>query len=277
MKKTLFQCLLAAILLLTLDSCMSNKKIIYLQGADVEYILPKAVEQAFELKIEPDDQLAISVASKDRELIEPFNNNTLIGGGNNGNYSSSTTNTTSGVSYFHVDAQGYIAFPVFGQLKVGGKTTNEVSVMVQKLLREGDASHAPFIKDAVVNTKIMSFKVTVLGDVKNSGQQTYQGERLTLLEAIGRAGDLNASGRREPVLVIREENGQRVTYNVDLRDQASVFQSPAYYLQQNDVIYVQPNKSQRIKTSTGYTWLSASSTLVGIIVSIVSLIVAINK
>ena len=75
---------------------MSNKKIIYLQGADLEYLLPKAVEQAFELKIEPDDQLAISVASKDRELIEPFNNNTLIGGGNNGNYSSSTTNTTSG-------------------------------------------------------------------------------------------------------------------------------------------------------------------------------------
>jgi len=277
MRKGFIQLIFALAVAMVLTGCMSNKKIIYMQGADIEYILPKAVEQAFELHIEPDDQLAISVASMDRELIEPFNNNTLIGGGNSGTYSSSTTNTTSGVSYFHVDKQGYISFPIFGQLKVGGKTTNEVSTMVQKLLREGDASHAPFIKDAVVNTKIMSFKVTVLGDVRNSGQQTYQGERLTLLEAIGRAGDLNASGRRAPVLVIREENGQRVTYNVDLRDQESVFQSPAYYLQQNDVIYVQPNKSQRIKTSTGYTWLSASSTLVGIIVSIVSLVVAINK
>ena len=134
-----------------------------------------------------------------------------------------------------------------------------------------------YISDAVVNTKIMSFKVTVMGDVKNPGTQTYQGERLTILEALGKAGDLNNSARRDHILVVREEGGKRVAYELNLLDQQSVFDSPAYYLQQNDVIYVQPNKSQRVKGSTSYTWLTVGSTVVGMIVSVVSLIVALKK
>lgn len=256
---------------------MSDKSIVYLQGADQEYAFPREIAQAFELKIQPDDQLAISVTSQDRELIEPFNNNTLIGGGASSNYGTNTVNTTSGVSYFRVDMNGEISFPVFGQLKVVGKSTTEVSELVQKLLREGDATHSAFIRDAIVNTKIMSFKVTILGDVRTPGTQTFTGERLTVLEAIGRAGDLNSSAKRDHVQVIREESGNRVVYDIDLRDQASVFQSPAYYLQQNDVVYVKPNKSVRVKGSTSYTLLSVSSTLVSMVVSIVSLIIAINK
>ena len=143
--------------------------------------------------------------------------------------------------------------------------------MLQERFRSQD------ILDAVVNTKIMSFKVTVIGDVLTPGTQTYQGERLTVLEALGRAGDLNNSAHRDHVLVIREEDGRRMAYELDLRDHDSVFQSPAYYLQQNDVVYVQPNKSQRVKGSTGYTWLTGGSTLVGMVVSVVSLIVALKR
>ena len=183
-----------------------------------------------------------------------------------------TINVSSGVSYFQVDKNGNIEFPIFGTLHVGGLTTREISTMVQeKLVNEN------YIPDAVVNTKIMSFKVTVLGDVKNPGTQTYQGERLTILEAIGKAGDLNNSAHRDQVLVAREENGKRVVYEVDLRDEQSVFLSSAYYMQQNDVVYVQPNKSERVKGSTGYTWLSVGSTLVSIVVSVVSLLVALSK
>ena len=262
---------------LAFTSCMSDKEIVYLQGADQVYAMPKEIQQAFELKIQPDDQLAISVSSQDRELIEPFNNNTLIGSGSTTGYSSNTANVQSGVSYFRVDHQGEIQFPIFGTLKVAGLTTREVSEMVQKLLREGDAQHDSFIRDAIVNTKIMSFKVTILGDVRTPGTQTFTGERLTVLEAIGRSGDLNSSGKRDHVQVVREEDGKRVVYDIDLRDQASVFQSPAYYLQQNDVVYVRPNKSVRVKGSTSYTLLSVSSTLVSMVVSIVSLIIAINK
>lgn len=271
---SLFFCLLTAI---AATSCMSDKEIVYLQGADQVYAMPKEIVQAFELKIQPDDQLAISVASKDRELIEPFNNNTLIGGGNTSNYGSNTTNVQSGVSYFRVDRQGEIQFPIFGPLKVAGRTTREVSEMVQKLLREGDGQQGAFIRDAIVNTKIMSFKVTILGDVRAPGTQTFTGERLTVLEAIGRAGDLNNSAKRDHVQVVREEDGKRVVYDIDLRDQASIFESDAYYLQQNDVVYVKPNKSVRVKGSTSYTLLSVSSTLVSMVVSIVSLIIAINR
>ena len=253
-------------------SCISNKKMIYLQGATQQYALPQEIMDYTELQVQPDDQLAISVASKDVELLARFNNNTLIGGGNNSQTGTNTVNVSSGVSYFRVNKDGNIEFPIFGTIHVGGMTTGEISAMIQKrMIDEG------YINDAVVNTKIMSFKVTVMGDVKNPGTQTYQGERRTILEALGKAGDLTNSAYRNNVLVIREENGQRKAYEVNLLDNQAVFNSPAYYLQQNDVIYVQPNKSQRVKGSTSYTWLSVGSTVVGMVVSIVSLIVALKR
>ena len=259
-------------LMAILSSCVSDKKMIYLQGASDAFAVPKELEANFELKVEPDDQLAISVTSKDPELVQRFNNNTLIGGGNNPLIGTNTVNVQSGVSYFQVDQDGNIEFPIFGTVKVGGMTTREVSSLIQKRIKDEG-----YINDAVVNTKIMSFKVTVMGDVKTPGTQTYQGERLTILEALGKAGDLNNSARRDHILVVREENGKRVTYEVNLLDQKDVFNSPAYYLQQNDVVYVRPNKSQRVKGSTSYTWLTVGSTVVGMVVSVVSLIVALKR
>lgn len=267
--KLLLSCALCSCIM---TSCVSNKKMIYLQGATTAYALPREINDYIELRTQPDDQLAISVASKDAELIARFNNNTLIGGGNNSSAGTNTINVSSGVSYFRVDKEGNIEFPIFGRIHVGGMTTGEISAMIQKrMIEEG------YINDAVVNTKIMSFKVTVIGDVRNPGTQTYQGERLTILEALGKAGDLTNSAYRDNVLVIREENGQRRAYEINLLDNQAVFNSPAYYLQQNDVVYVQPNKSQRVKGSTSYTWLSVGSTVVGMIVSVVSLVVALTR
>ncbi|MBR6140198.1 MAG: polysaccharide biosynthesis/export family protein [Bacteroidaceae bacterium] len=261
-----------ALCLVLMTSCISNRKMIYLQGATKAYALPQDIQDVFELQVQPDDQLAISVASKDVELITRFNNNTLIGGGNNSQTGTNTINVSSGVAYFQVNKEGNIEFPIFGTVHVGGMTTGAISAMIQKrMIDEG------YINDAVVNTKIMSFKVTVMGDVKNPGTQTYQGERLTILEALGKAGDLNNSAYRNNVLVVREENNVRKVYEVNLLDNQRVFNSPAYYLQQNDVIYVQPNKSQRVKGSTSYTWLTVGSTVVGMVVSIVSLVVALKK
>lgn len=271
--KVLFRNILYGVCFLTIfSSCVSDKKMIYLQGASEAYAVPKEIEANFELKVEPDDQLAISIASKDQELLQRFNNNTLIGGGNNPMVGTNTVNVQSGVAYFQVDKEGNIEFPVFGTINVGGLTTREISSNIQKRFKDEGYGN-----DAVVNTKIMSFKVTVMGDVMNPGTQTYQGERLTILEALGKAGDLNNSARRDHILVVREEGGKRVTYELNLLDQQSVFNSPAYYLQQNDVVYVQPNKSQRVKGSTSYTWLTVGSTVVGMVVSVVSLIVALKK
>ncbi|MEG1728496.1 MAG: polysaccharide biosynthesis/export family protein [Bacteroidaceae bacterium] len=264
--------LLLGITLLSFSSCVSNKEMTYIQGVDAIYATPKEIQKDYGLVIQPDDQLAISVNSKDVELLKPFNNLTLIGGGSTGMGGGNTINTTSGISYFYVDKNGVIDFPIFGKMKVGGKTVNEVSDQIQKqMMNEGH------IKDVTVSTKIMSFKVTVLGDVRNPGTQSYTGERLTLLEALGRAGDLNSSAIRTKVLVIREENSKRVSYKVDLTIPESVFKSPAYYMQQNDLVYVESNKSVKVKGSTSYTYLSVSGTLVGIAASITSLIIALSK
>lgn len=272
MKRTTFYLSVCALCMGMMTSCISDKDMIYLQGATQSYALPQEINNYFELRVQTDDQLAISVTSKDVELLQRFNNNTLIGGGNNSQTGTNTINVSSGVSYFRVDQKGNIEFPIFGTIHVGGMTTGDISALIQKrMVDEG------YINDAVVNTKIMSFKVTVMGDVKNPGTQTYQGERLTILEALGKAGDLTNSAHRNNVLVIREENGKRTAYEVNLLDNQAVFNSKVYYLQQNDVIYVQPNKSQRVKGSTSYTWLSVGSTVVGIVVSIVSLIVALKK
>ncbi len=271
---SLFLLPFVALMILSLSSCMSTRKIVYMQGADTVYAVPQAIVQAFELEIQPDDELAISVATKNGELVAPFNNNTLIGSGTgeSRNVGSNTSNTTSRMAYFLVDKEGNIEFPVFGTLNTKGKTCKQFARELQdRFVSEG------YIKDAIVNVKVMSFKVTVLGDVKTPGTQTFSGERLTLLEALGKAGDMNSSAQRESVLVVREENGKRVTYSIDIRDTEQLFNSPAYYLQQNDVVYVQPNKSVRVKGSTGYTLFQIGSTAVSMIVSIVSLIIAITN
>ena len=262
--------IIVALLCMATTSCVSNKNMTYLQGADHLYATPQEIIHDYNLRVQSDDQLAISVSSKDAALIAPFNTQTLIGGAANANYSN-TVNTQSGVSYFYVDKEGYIDFPIFGKIMVRGLTVNEVSEKIRRLMADG------YIADAIVTTRIMSFKVTVLGDVKNPGVQSFTGQRLTLLEALGRAGDLNNSAIRTSILVVREEDGERVSYVIDLTDPESVFRSPAYYMQQNDLVYVESNKSVKVKGSTSYTYLSVSSSLIGMLTSIVSLIVAISK
>lgn len=265
----------SAVVALSTTSCLSEKKITYLHGVDTLYAVPQQIQQAFELEIQPDDELAVAVTSKDMELIQRFNNNTLIGsgtGGSTNSNSAASANTTSRVAYFLVDKNGNIEFPIFGTINTSGKTCKQLAKELQeRFINEN------YINDAVVNVKVMSFKVTVLGDVNRPGTQTFQGERLTLLEALGKAGDLNNTAHRDHVLVVREIGESRVAYEVDLRDPKAVFDSPAYYLQQNDIVYVKPNKSVRVKGSTGYTLLSVGATVVSMLVSVVSLIIALKK
>ena len=234
------------------------------QGAQL-YKNPTNINKDYKLIIQPDDQLAIYVSSSDKELIQPFNNLTLIGQGETALRNGTNLDKTS---YFVVGKDGYVDFPIFGKLKAAGKTVNEFSEDIQnRMIAE------KMITDAKVTTKIMSFKVTVLGDVKTPGTKTCSGERLTLLEVLGMAGDLNNSAIRKNLLVVREE----VTYTVDLTDPESVFNSPAYYMRQNDVVYVQSNRSVKIKGSSGYLYWSLLGSGVGLVTSITSLVFAITK
>lgn len=256
-------------ILLTCASCVSQKKMIYLQGADYLQDNPQQIKENFELKIQSDDQLAISISSKDRELIEPFNNNTLIGSGSGMN---SQYNSQAGVSYFQVDKDGNIEFPIFGTLKASGLTRTELAKELENRLISQN-----YIKDPLVSIKIMSFKVTVLGEVKAPGVQNVTGERLTLLEALGMAGDLLPSARRENIMVIREEDGKRKSYMVDLTSSYDVLNSPCYYLQQNDVVYVEPNSAIRVKGSGTMSTVTSTVGMISMLASLVSIIIALSR
>ncbi len=253
-------------ILLTCASCVSQKKMIYLQGADYLQDNPQQIKENFELKIQSDDQLAISISSKDRELIEPFNNSTLIGSG------SSQYSAQAGVSYFQVDKDGNIEFPIFGTLKASGLTRMELAKELENRLISQN-----YIKDPQVSVKIMSFKVTVLGEVKAPGVQNVTGERLTLLEALGMAGDLLPSAKRENIMVIREEDGKRKSYMVDLTSSYDVLNSPCYFLQQNDVVYVEPNSAIRVKGSGTMSTMASTFGMISMVASLVSIIIALSR
>lgn len=258
------------LLLATTTACVSNKEMIYIQRVDSTYHTPKAIEQGFALTIQPDDELAITVTSKNKELIGLFDTQMQIGRGAGGGMIQPNPNES--LSYFLVDKDGSITFPIFGRIQAAGRTPASLSEEIQARMVSGN-----YIKDAVISTRIMSFKVTVLGDVRNPGTQSHTGQRLTILEALGRAGDLNNSAIRTNVIVMREENGKRVAYKIDLTNTEAVFNSPAYYLQQNDLVYVESNKSVKVKGSTSYAYMGIAATMVGLASSITALVLTLTR
>lgn len=221
-----------AVLLTMLASCKTEEKILYFQ--DIVVNQSQDIQGARDITVQPKDQISIVVSSKDPQLAALFNltriqlragMTDLGSGGNNGE-----------VSGYTLDDEGNIDFPVLGSLHIAGMTKSQIAALIKsKLISEN------LVKDPVVTVEFMNLYFSVLGEVKNPGKYTISKDQITLLEAIAMAGDLTITGKRDAIFVIREEAGQRITHWVDLRSQ-DIFQSPVYYLKQNDVIYVQPNK-----------------------------------
>lgn len=222
--------LLMAMLALALASCNTSKKIVYFQ--DIQVNRPEAITEARDITVQPKDQISILVSSKDPQLAALFNLPRVqyrVGDNN-------MQNTNGDVSGYTLDTEGYIDFPVLGRLYVAGMTKSEIASFIKKRLMDEN-----LINDPVVTVEFMNLYYSILGEVNNPGKYMITKDQITLLEAISMAGDLTIYGKRDAVFVVREEDGQRVTHWVDLRTQ-DLFHSPIYYLKQNDVIYVQPNK-----------------------------------
>ena len=211
-------------LIVFLTACSAPKEVLYLQ--DIATIKQEKIEKGYEVKIHKDDLLAIIVNSKDEELALPFNM-PLVSYQIGSNY-----NQPRIVGYL-VDQNGDIDFPVLGKMHVQGLTRMQLTELIKKKLSEGD-----LIKDPIVTVQFLNFKVSVIGEVSRPGTFEISGDRITLLEALSRAGDLTIHGRRDRVAVIREENGERIIRYHDLRS-SDIFNSPCYYLQQNDIVYVE--------------------------------------
>ena len=246
-------------ILVGLVSCVPSKKMIYLQGADELSETPQTIAQNYELKIVPDDQLLITVSSKDGELLELFANSQVLGSSE-----SSSIQETVGL---RVDKQGKIEVPILGEMQAAGLTRGELAKAIEAKLIEGE-----YLNDPVVTVQLKDFKVTVMGEVNSPGVQAISGDRVTILEALTMAGDLTPSGKRDNILVVREEGDQRVSYVVDLTSSEKVLTSPCYYLKQNDVVYVQPNKSIGVKGSATLSFVSASSSILSVIASVLSIV-----
>lgn len=236
-------------------ACTSTKKILYLQ--DVVPLKQQEIEQKYEVIIHSDDLLAIMVNSRDPELALPFNMPMVTY-----QLGSNSTGQQRVLGYL-VDTNGDIDFPILGKIHVEGLTRMQLTELVKNKLIEGD-----LIKDPIVTVQFLNFKVSVMGEVGRPGSFTISGDRITLLEALSMAGDLTIYGRRDRVGVIRENNGKRTILFHDLRS-AEIFNSPCYYLQQNDIVYVEPNKAK-----SGQSGINQNNTI-GVWVSVISLLTTI--
>ncbi len=214
--------------LLSMSSCVSRKEIVYFQDRGVDTTINS--NQVYNIVFRPGDIVTIVVSALDIEATQPFNM-PVVGF----NASDGRVTGAQRLQDYLLDINGNIEFPVLGKLRIGGLNRLEASNLLISKLKE-------YIKNPIVNIRLTNFKITVLGEVKKPGAYTINNERVTLPEALGLAGDLTISGKRDNILVIREVNGIKTKHRVDLTKD-DVFSSPVYYLAQNDVIYVEPKKA----------------------------------
>ena len=253
------------IALMAMVSCSTVKDIAYFQNKVVNE--PEAIDKHAGIVIQPKDMLSIVVSSRNPELVAMFNLPVI-------SYQAGSEVVNTGYSQrlmgYVVDNDGYIDFPVLGPIQVSGLTRWQLSELIKnKLLKDG------LLTDAVVTVEFMNFKISVIGEVNAPGTYTIEGDKVTILQAISLARDLTIFGLRENVSVIRERDGERTIYEVNLCD-VSLFKSPAYYLQQNDVVYVQPSEIKARQSTTDDKALRMTSIFVSggsLLVSLAALIV----
>ena len=267
MKKNYFLHLTSYIFLLfLLTSCGSVKNVAYLQNSD-DIDLSRS-EYLYDAHIMPKDVLTITVNTVNPEAAAPFNLTVPTA------YSTQSLNTVSQavLQTYLVDNEGIIDYPVLGRIKVGGLSKSECEKMIHdKLLPYLNAAENP-----VVTVRMSNYKISVLGEVNKPGMFTVSNEKINILEALAQAGDLTIYGVRDKVKLIRENaSGKKEIIRINLND-AEIINSPYYYLQQNDIVYVEPNKVKARNSTIGQSttlWLSGTS----ILVSLASLIVNILR
>ena len=256
MKSKILICLFAV---LALNSCKTREHVVYLQDTTANESIKTQVMEA--LKLVPGDKVGIIVTSSATPELAARYNLTP------GTTSTSSTQNADNLRYT-IDENGNIDMLGMGRIHIAGMTRSEAASKIQSTFRNG------ILNDAVVTVAAYDRYVTVLGDVTRPGRQEITHDNITIFEAIGQAGDLNITGRRDAIKVIRKEGDVSKTYYIDLRSK-DVFNSPVYYLQQNDIIYVEPN-SVKMGQSTNNdnsvrsisTWLSVSSILISIAILI---------
>ena len=259
MKRFLYCLVLLAAMGCSLTSCRSWRNFMYIQDAsDVESI---NIRTAAEQRVRKGDVLSIFVSSRNPESAQPFN--LWVSGVSSYGSEGSFGNTRRSIGY-QVDELGDIEFPQLGAIHCEGMSRRQLSDYIKGELIKND-----FLKDPIVTIEFQNLMITVLGEVNSPGRYPMTNSHATLCEALAQAGDLTVYGRRDRVAVIREVDGQRSILYHDLRSK-DVFNSPRYYLQQNDIVYVEPNKAKATQSDVSRwnqpgLWFSFISTLISIV------------
>ena len=240
-------------------ACTTPKKITYLQDFNAGQIAQVANYKGITLR--PSDAISIVVNTKSTELTNLLNlplSAQIIGS----NYMTSMAQS-HGTSAYTLDKDGNIDFPLVGKIRLEGLTREEAASLIKRTLEEKNVASNP-----VVTIEFMNLRYYVMGEVGHCGEFSIPLDRLSIVEAISRAGDMSLYGRRDSVLVYRQENGVMKTYAMSMLDGKSLLTSPAYYIQQGDIIYVQPNNYRKRQSSantsevtTASFWLSVLSVL----------------
>ena len=255
------------LMVLAAVSCSTPKEISYFQDLRPG-VTELTITDSVEIKVRPKDKLSILVNAQDPKLTNMFN--LPIVSQQIGQESTGSSGTIRGVSGYTVDSFGDINFPVLGKIRVEGMTREQIADYLTKQLKEQE-----LIKDPVVTVEFMNLGVSVLGEVNKPGRISINRDNMTILDALSEAGDLTIFGKREKVLVLRQEDGKQRVYGVNLCSADHIYTSPVYYLQQNDVVYVIPNNTKsRQSTVNGNTvrstsfWISLASLITSIAVLI---------
>lgn len=248
---------LVVVSMMILASCASSKKFVYLNDMVPGESYPINTEMS--TVVHENDRLDIKVSCKNPELAVPFNVQT-------GAYQVSADGSvkSAGVDVleqgYRVDAEGNIVFPILGKINVAGKSLKDVSDLIAGMIEEGN-----YIKDPEVSIEFLNFKYTVLGAVNSKGTYTVDGDKVTIIEAIAKAGDVTRAARLDRIAVIRMVDGKQQIFYNDLRT-ADIFMSPTYYLQQNDIVYVEPK--YRTRNENTWQWVSFGTSLISVVSTI---------
>ena len=263
-------CYLVLILMLSIvggTSCSSSKEsLTYFQNIDSVSVVKGISINEYAVKVVPNDELKIVVTSQVPEATAQYN----LPMANYGKADQLSTASNPIIQSYVVDKEGYVTLPVLGKIYVAGKTTDEISAQIKQLVEKD-------VRDPYVMVNFCGFRVNVLGEVQSPGAKIVSKERYSILDAIADAEDLTEYGKRDNVLLIREQNGVKQTVRLNLND-ANVLQSPYFYLQQNDVIYVEPNKIKKdnskynqnsaFKMSVVSTVVSACSVIASMVIAL---------
>lgn len=244
------------LLALLLGGCSAIQRTAYIQDVENNKAIQIATDQ--QIRIKPYDRLTVVVSSKDPELAAPFNTMTSYNSLSNSPYGQTTVSSNQSLQIRTVDENGILYMPIIGDVYCTGKTRTELANEIAKKISDGG-----YIKDAAVNIQFADMKIYVLGEVARPGQFDITRDQITILEALAMAGDMTIYGNRANVTVVRRTDDKTSTYQLNLLE-SSIFSSPAYFLQQGDVVYVQPNKYRAATAEINQNrsfWISIASTV----------------